>query len=243
MQEIVKGLIISEDLSLAADKQEEIDRSEVALYGIKNKPLTKQAVMHDTVPEQGKDHLTPPIMQLSKQCLNCSAGQTSMITELFKIASLAYAPTPIQMDIGHEVFVSRLEVLQKRQLIVADCKRISNMIDELGNVMHFSPKTLEKFRTQNMTDSEDATITLRLYGGEQGPKLGSRENSPKGSDATRSKRGVQAVRAKIPTMPSKLNNRSNTLTAEELDGSIKDSDLDHIKDVSFKGNKQKRHLR
>ena len=55
-------MIISEDLSLAADKQEEIDRSEVALYGMKNKPVTKQAVMHDTVSDKGKDHLTPPIM-------------------------------------------------------------------------------------------------------------------------------------------------------------------------------------
>lgn len=35
LQEIIKGLIISEDLSLAADRQEEIDRSEVALYGVK----------------------------------------------------------------------------------------------------------------------------------------------------------------------------------------------------------------
>ena len=35
LQEIIKGLIINEDLSLAADRQEDIDRSEVALYGLK----------------------------------------------------------------------------------------------------------------------------------------------------------------------------------------------------------------
>ena len=38
-----------------------------------------------------------PIIQLHKPCLSC-AGPTSMILDLYKVACLAYAPSPVEVN-------------------------------------------------------------------------------------------------------------------------------------------------
>ena len=122
----MKGLIINEDLSLAADQQEEVDRSEVGLYGMKSKVAPQVDLLTQ-----------PPVMQLHKQCMNCSVGTAgSQIHELFKIACLAYTPKPVRMaHVGHEVVATRQEILKRRAIVVEGAKLLSGRVDEQAALM------------------------------------------------------------------------------------------------------------
>ena len=70
-----------------------------------------------------------PVMQLHKGCLSCS-GQTPMIFELFKVACLAYAPGPIQLD-GGRLTVTREQVQGRREELLREGKALCVLMNDI----------------------------------------------------------------------------------------------------------------
>lgn len=158
MADTMQRLVASSDLHLSLDRQEDIDRGEVALYGLRKQinqlvthpPADQQAAQEGKLererarsaksrkgsPDARKDEynaVKEPVMQLHKGCLSCS-GQTSMIFELFKVACLAYAPGPISLECGR--IVTRDQVQGRRDELVRECKALCVLMNDLQHGMN-----------------------------------------------------------------------------------------------------------
>lgn len=84
-------------IGIALSSQDEDDRQSIALMGYKeNRPQSRPG-----------SALKPPVVSVDRQCLSC-AGQASVVISAFKVACLAYAPTPISY---------RKAIFQRRELL------------------------------------------------------------------------------------------------------------------------------
>ena len=70
-------------LTCLLQQQDEADRESIALMGYKDPKVVK--------PHQ---RLAKPVISFDKQCMSCT-GQSSVVINAFKIACLAYAPSPV----------------------------------------------------------------------------------------------------------------------------------------------------
>jgi len=141
---VVGQVLANEEIRLALDSQDELDRAEVGLYGLKagekglNSPKksirpTSAIGVGNTEKEMKKlDHkrtepLPEPVVQLHKACLSC-AGPTSMIFDLFKVACLAYAPSPVALN---GVERPRRYYLDQQRELLASTKEVFRYLKEL----------------------------------------------------------------------------------------------------------------
>lgn len=106
-------MLTNEEIAVALNSQDEIDKKDVSLYGVKggnekasgqqmnyNSGASNVAKADNAKSAEGKKGDTgqaEPIIQLHKPCLNC-AQPTSMILDLYKLACLAYAPSPVMFN-------------------------------------------------------------------------------------------------------------------------------------------------
>ena len=106
---------MNEEISLALSSQDEIDKKDVSLYGMKgnNEKQQNHQLKHynsntsslgktEGKANDGKNTTqnnsgAEPVIQLHKPCLNC-AQPTSMILDLYKVACLAYAPSSVSLN-------------------------------------------------------------------------------------------------------------------------------------------------
>ena len=92
LAETVNLLVETEMISHAMQVQDEIDREKLALMGYKEENVDLKA---QTMKTRGRNtESNNPYVSLDKQCLTCS-GQSSVVMKAFKIACLAYKPSPV----------------------------------------------------------------------------------------------------------------------------------------------------
>ena len=90
-------------LGSVLQQQDDVDRESIALMGYKD---TKNPKVHQ--------RFAKPVVALDKQCLSC-AGQSSVVLNAFKIACLAYTPSPVALD-GEKYTRREIIELQNRCL-------------------------------------------------------------------------------------------------------------------------------
>jgi hypothetical protein len=97
-------------------KQDEVDRESIALMGYK----------------ESKTKTAKPVVSIDKQCFSCT-GQGSVVISAFKIACLAYAPSPV---VYKNATLSRKELIEIQSKLLASVKvdkeiQVATMIDDV----------------------------------------------------------------------------------------------------------------
>lgn len=106
IQTIVNRITEFLKIGIILQYQDEIDRESIALIGYKE---SKSHLKNKPGTSFGK-----PSISLDKQCISCS-GQVNMITSAFKIACLAYTPSPVNYK---ENTYQRLELLELQKKMI-----------------------------------------------------------------------------------------------------------------------------
>lgn len=134
-------------IGLALSCQDEDDRQSIALMGYKeNRPQSRPG-----------SALKPPVMSVDKQCMSC-AGQASVVLSAFKMACLAYTPSPISY---------RKAIFQRRELLEIQSRVLEAAWDEastsepwitikLHDTIEVMPKSVRSSQMQRtFIDSEE----------------------------------------------------------------------------------------
>lgn len=99
--------------------QDELDRESIALFGYKDTKIPSKTPIRSSI-------------SLNKQCISCS-GQVKMITSAFKIACLAYTPSPV---IFRDCNFQRIELLEIQK----------KMVEGLSDEITTNESTIDRYR-------------------------------------------------------------------------------------------------
>ena len=94
-------------MSISLQFQDELDRESIALIGYKDSKQQNRG-------RPGSINFNKTSISLDKQCISCS-GQVNMITSAFKIACLAYTPSPV---IYRENTYQRIDLLEMQKKVI-----------------------------------------------------------------------------------------------------------------------------
>ena len=115
-------------------KQDEFDRESIALMGYK---------------ETKNNKTTKQVISIDKQCLSCT-GQASVVLTAFKIACLAYSPSPVYY---------KDSVFTRKELIELQAKIISSLRQEKHN---YVASIIEDIRAGRSKTASNVRITRPL---------------------------------------------------------------------------------
>lgn len=102
-------------INYAMELQDEIDREKLALMGYKDETVLNSGKKTTT---DTKSRNTNAYVSLDKQCLTCS-GQSSVVMKAFKIACLAYKPSPVNFPEKSSKTYSRLDLIDLKGNILS----------------------------------------------------------------------------------------------------------------------------
>lgn len=128
--DVLNMIVEAELLSAVLDQQDDLDRKQIALYGLKPQEESRKTMLPDLSPrkaDMGKltGGVLTPIISLEKRCLSCSANPTTGLAG-FKMACLKYAPSPIEYE---RVTYSRTELIGLRLDLLRQIKEQMRMIE------------------------------------------------------------------------------------------------------------------
>lgn len=127
-------------INYAMELQDEIDREKLALMGYKDETVVNSGKKTTT---ETKSRNTNAYVSLDKQCLTCS-GQSSVVMKAFKIACLAYQPSPVNFPVKSSKTYSRLD-----------------LIDLKGNILSLEKPTTKDQPVNSLFHTRQPKVTIR----------------------------------------------------------------------------------
>jgi hypothetical protein len=122
--EALGWLIEINQINLAMEMQDEIDREKLALMGYKEETVKGTNTLGASKSKQSLTESNNPYVTLDKQCLTCS-GQSSVVLKAFKIACLTYKPSPVDIPEMMIKNYPRLDLISLKSKIIKDIEKLS----------------------------------------------------------------------------------------------------------------------
>eukprot|EP00811_Abedinium_folium_P024911 NODE_3505_length_2026_cov_7.953660.p1 GENE.NODE_3505_length_2026_cov_7.953660~~NODE_3505_length_2026_cov_7.953660.p1 ORF type:complete len:575 (-),score=100.36 NODE_3505_length_2026_cov_7.953660:181-1905(-) len=168
-KDVLDVLLETQLLSVALDRQDEVDKRSIALFGIKDPAKTQGASYAPDKAHQLPDLANPrssasraprkrqgdcsasggpsmvsPVVSIDKRCLSCSGSAATQLAG-FKMACLQYTPTPVEY--GQEVYV-RSELINLQLDLLKQAKEQVQCLEQPGPA-----KTMERTAPRDLKRS------------------------------------------------------------------------------------------